>query len=75
MSTLGRRIDRLEAGGPRPSPFDAMDPILAELSMHELIDLVHHGNAVREGRRPTPDQEEVDRKVRERMAVVGIMLP
>jgi len=43
MSTmLGRRLAKLETGRSRPSPFDAMDPILAELSMSELIDQLGH---------------------------------
>jgi hypothetical protein len=76
MSTaLGRRLARLETGRPRPSPFDVMAPIIAELSTAELRDLLGHGTAVREGQRPTPEQEAVHGKVRDLLALVGIVLP
>ena len=75
MSYLGRRLDKLESGRPRPSPYDAMDPILAEMSTPELISLVHYGNAIREGRRPTAKQEAAHRAFWDRMAFAGIVLP
>jgi hypothetical protein len=52
-----------------------MDPILAEMSTPDLILLVHHGNVVREGRRPTDEEEAVSRRFWDRLALVGIVLP
>ena len=52
-----------------------MDPILAEMRTPELISLVNHNKAVREGRRPTPEQEAVSRWFWDRLAFVGIALP
>ncbi len=75
MSRLGTRVARLEAGRLRPSPFDAMDPILAELSTPELVALVRLTDNVRGGTRPTPEQEAVYGMVRGRLALVGIALP
>jgi hypothetical protein len=75
MSTLGRRVDRLEEARPRPSAFDALDPILAGLSTSELIDLVRHIDAVREPQGPTAEQQAVYGRVRDRLALVGIALP
>ena len=72
MSRLGTRVSRLEAGRPRPSPFDA---ILAALSMPELGALVRRVSTLERGIRPTPEQEAVYGAVRERLGVVGIMLP
>jgi len=74
-TTLGRRLARLEAGRSDPSPFDAMDPILADLSVSELLDLVRHRDAVRERRSPTAEQRAVYGRVRDRLALVGIALP
>jgi hypothetical protein len=73
--TLGRRLARLEVGRPRPSPFDAMDPVLAGLSTSELIDLVRHIGAVRERRGSTANQQAVYGRVRDRLALVGVALP
>jgi hypothetical protein len=75
MSRLGTRVARLEAGRPRPSPFDAIDPILAALSMPEIVALVRHGTNLERGIRPTPEQEAVYGVVRDRLAFVGTMLP
>ena len=75
MSGLHRRLARLEAGRPRPSPFDAMDPVLAELSMSDLIALVRRIDNVRRGIRPTAEQEAVYGMVRDRVVAVGIALP
>ena len=75
MSRLGTRVARLEAGRPRPSPFDAMDPIRAELSMSELVALVRRIDNVWRGIRPTPEQEAVYAVVRDRLTFVGIALP
>ena len=74
-TTLGRRLVRLEAGRPRPSPCDAMDPILADLSMSELVDPVRHSDAVRGRRGPAAEQRAVYARVRDRLALVGIVLP
>jgi hypothetical protein len=62
MGTLSRRLRRLEAAQPAPSPFDAMAPILAEMSTHDLLLLIHHSKAISEGRRPTVEQEAVCRQ-------------
>ena len=75
MSSLHHRLRRLEAGRSSLSPWDALDPILAELSMSELIALVRHGSDVERGIRPTPAQEAVYAMVRDRLACVGIALP
>ena len=74
MSGLRRRLGRLERERPRPSPWDAMDPILAGLSTPELVALLRHGSNVAHGLRPTPEQEAVYATVRDRMASVGIAL-
>ena len=73
-TTLGRRLGRLEAGRPRPSPYDAMDPIIAEMSTTDLHALLQHGENVRQGRRPTEEQQAVHRRFCERLAAVGIVL-
>ncbi len=75
MSRRRRRLDRLEAAHSQPSPFDAIDPILAGLSLSELVALVRRGKNVERGIRPTPDQEAVYGRMRERLIVVGIALP
>ena len=75
MSGPRRRLGRLEAGRPRPSPWDAMDPILAGLSTPKLIALVRHGSNVERGIRPTPEQAAMYDVVRDRLACVGIALP
>jgi hypothetical protein len=72
---LARRIDRLEGARPRSSPYDAMDPILAEMSMPDLITLLQHGDNVRHGLRPTEQQRAVHKQFRDRLAAVGIVLP
>ena len=74
MSGLHRRLSRLEGSRPQSSRWDAMDPILAELSMPELIDLVQRGSNVERGIRPTPDQEAVYGLVSDRLAFAGIAL-
>ena len=75
MSHLHRRLRRLEGNRPRPSPFDAMDPILAELPTPELVALVRRIDNVEGGIRPTAEQEAVYGRVRDRLAFVGIALP
>jgi hypothetical protein len=75
MTSIGARLSRLERARPRPSPYDAMDPILAELSTPDLRVLVQHADAVREGRCPTAEQELVYGRLRARLAPVGIVLP
>ena len=75
MSGLGTPLARLEAGRPRPSRWDATDPILSELPMSELIALVQRGNNVEHGIRPTPEQEAVYAAVKDRLTFVGIALP
>ena len=51
-----------------------MEPVLGEMSTPDLILLVHHGNAVREGRRPTDEEEAVSRRFWDRLARVGIIV-
>ena len=75
MSSLLQRLDRLEADRPQPSPCDAVDPILAELSLSEPVALARRGKHVERGIRPTPEQEAVYGRVREQLIVVGIALP
>jgi hypothetical protein len=75
MNPLERRLARLEARHPLASPWDARDPILAGLSLSELVALVRHVGRVRRGARPIPEQEAVYGMVRERLGVVGIALP
>jgi hypothetical protein len=75
VSSLRQRLDRLAAARRQPSPFDAMDPILAELSLSELVALVRRGKNVERGIRPAPEQEAVYGRVREQLIVVGIARP
>jgi hypothetical protein len=75
MSTLRRRLDRLEGDRLHPSPWDVMDPILAAMSTPDLIALLHHDRAVREGRRPTLAEAAVYATVRDRIVALGIPLP
>ena len=74
MTAMGRRLQRLEHAQPQLSRWDAMEPVLAAMSTPDLILLVHHGNAVREGRRPTDEEEAVSRRFWDRLARVGIIV-
>ena len=58
-TSLRRRLKLLEGNRPPPSPYDAMDPILAEMSTDDLISLLNHDKAVKEGRCLTDKQVEV----------------
>ena len=75
MNHLQRRLGRLEQGRRKPSPFDAMDPILAALSMEELQALGAYERARKQGRESSPEAVLVYGLVRERLAAVGIPLP
>lgn len=74
-TTLGRRLSKLEAGRPRPSPLDAIDPILAVMSTPDLITLIRHDDAVRAGRQPSSEETAVYAGFRDRLASVGLVLP
>jgi hypothetical protein len=74
-AALARRIGRLEGSRPDPSPWDALDPILADLSLSDLIDLVQRTTALGSGLRPTPRQDAVYDLVRIRLVPAGIVLP
>jgi hypothetical protein len=74
-TVLSRRLDRLELSRPGPSPWDALDPILADLSLSDLIALVQRCDSLRRGIRPPSRQDAVYDLVRVRLAPTGIILP
>jgi hypothetical protein len=75
IMALSRRLDRLEQSRPGPSLWDALDPILADLSLSDLIELVQRAGNIDRGLRPTPRQDAVYDVVRVRLVPAGIVLP
>ena len=75
MTALQRRLQRLERSMPDPDPWAAMDEVIADLSMSELVALVQHGKNVDCGIHPTPEQAASYGRLRDRLASVGISLP
>jgi hypothetical protein len=72
MSTLTRRLARLEQARPAPSPWDATDPIFASLEMSELISLVTSLSAGERGMAPSAEDEAVYGMVRDRIVAAGV---
>jgi len=75
VTALQRRLQRLERSMSSSSRWDAIDSVLADLSMSELVALVQHGKNVDCGIHPTPEQAASYGRLRDRLASVGISLP